>query len=142
MTDLLTAIEAAIDKDVEAALHAQHPWEMGDPEQLRQLPDRGIRWHSNYERVHEIHGGQTPILTTVERANYAAAYHIARHDPARVLRQARAHRLILAEHQLLTASSDLFRDGSGGLGDCACCRYPWPCDTVRHLADGYGIEVT
>lgn len=109
MTDLLTAIEAAISEDERAASGEARCWETGS-----RWENQPVRW----------------------------VHHAQRWPTARVLRQAQAHRHILAEHPQLTASSDLFRDGSGGLGDCACCRYPWPCATVRHLADGYGIEVT
>ena len=60
------------------------------------------------------------------------AVHIARHDPARVLRQCAALRLILTEH-----------DRTPG-GHCSVCRefdyrrdydaVAWPCPTVRAVA--------
>lgn len=57
--------------------------------------------------------------------------HIARHDPARVLREVAADRVILGEHQ---------EAESGGY--CELCYYGygggnWPCPTVRALLTVY-----
>ena len=71
----------------------------------------------------------------------ADARHIARHDPARVLREIAAKRAIVAAHHPETPSKyghDVLR--------CAVCQTergvwaedrhadPWPCLTLRHLA--------
>ena len=69
------------------------------------------------------------------------AQHIALHDPAAVLRRVAADRQILAEH-------------ANDSGDCAACgrpseetnsrgfaffaEVPWPCRTVRLLAEAWG----
>ena len=65
-----------------------------------------------------------------------AAEHIARHDPARVLREVEAGRTILAEH----FAEDRGESLPGA--DCGVCYYigtpgspaGWPCRTLRALA--------
>jgi hypothetical protein len=54
--------------------------------------------------------------------------HIARHDPARVLRQVAAMRKILDIHGLET-------DPCGGAGLSS----EWPCSSALALAEAYGI---
>ena len=56
------------------------------------------------------------------------AHHIARHDPARVLREVEAKRAILDHHVPVR------HEGRKMCGSClGVCTY-WPCPTVRHLA--------
>lgn len=72
--------------------------------------------------------------------------HAALHDPAAVLRRVAADRKVLAEHQP--------GDNESGIYDTECSRcwdldwtidrsgaygaMPWPCPTVRALAEGWG----
>ena len=70
--------------------------------------------------------------------------HIARHDPARVLREVKAKRAIVAMHRLVFED---YRDGDGmerSSADCAKCgtdgRYTsdtYPCNTLRQIAAVY-----
>lgn len=70
--------------------------------------------------------------------------HIARHDPKRILAMVAAHREILELH---TAAGQLPAT-AGGWYYCTTCgsgeayEYPteWPCQTIKSLAKGYGIE--
>lgn len=61
------------------------------------------------------------------------AQHIARHDPARVLREVEAKRAIAAEH-----SAHYPREGSPYIDPaqlrCDIDHQEWPCKTVRALA--------
>jgi hypothetical protein len=79
----------------------------------------------------------------------AASRHIAHNDPVIVLRRCAADRAILALHQVAgracTGDPDLptaWRDYCGTCGSGEPNEYPtwWPCDTLRALAEGYGIE--
>jgi hypothetical protein len=76
--------------------------------------------------------------------DFANALHIARHDPARVLREVEAKRKIIDRHHPETYSfaevgdaGDRFERSVIG---CAQCTYdgldpePWPCADVRDLA--------
>ena len=73
---------------------------------------------------------------------HAQAMHIARHDPARVLREAGAKRKILAYH---APEFTDYRDGDGierGTYECTECDPGgspdnWPCRTMRALAAVY-----
>lgn len=68
------------------------------------------------------------------RIGGAYGQHIARHDPARVLLQVAAHRKMLELH-----------DQSETHGDFTYCRAcgttARPCETLRALAEAYGIEI-
>ena len=75
--------------------------------------------------------GAPHLLTRGHRALAEKHRHIALHDPARVLREVKAKRKILAAHEK--------SDG----GYCELCYYgygggSWPCPTVRALAAVYG----
>lgn len=73
----------------------------------------------------------------IQRARNELAAHIARHDPARVLREVAAKRAILARHKPL----------QGVYGSCcAWCsddvdaprlNKPWPCEDVRDLVTAW-----
>lgn len=77
------------------------------------------------------------FIGRLECHSYRCAHDI-RHDPKRVLRQVDAHRKILDEHRRTSA------------GNCEVCReydfaydynpVPWPCPTIRALADIYNPE--
>jgi len=115
----LTAFLAArLDEDEAAAraASAPSPWKAAEHE-----ADSWIVTDATSEPL--IYDEGTPDLLE--------AAHIARHDPARVLREVAAKRAILAEHQ---------EAASGGY--CELCYYgygggSWPCPTVRALASVY-----
>jgi len=66
--------------------------------------------------------------------------HIARHDPARVLREVAAKRAIAADHAAGHAPNIGPHKGRpccrscGALDDDPYLAEPWPCDTIRALA--------
>ncbi|MEU4296400.1 DUF6221 family protein [Kitasatospora aureofaciens] len=60
--------------------------------------------------------------------------HIAQWDPAAVLRRIAADRQILDQHQPVWA------DACTTCGTAEEYPVPWPCQTVRLLAEGYGWE--
>lgn len=73
--------------------------------------------------------------------NRADAEHIARHDPARVLREVAAKRAILAEHKHAPATERSTDDFGCEIcaydrGDCVLYGWGW-CKTVRLLAAPY-----
>ncbi len=150
MDELITFLRARLDEDERtahktAALCGCHPeapsWSFDDkatdgriivdndphPDIKRRL---GRRWNGTYEGMF-------------------AAVHVARHDPARVLRDVKAKREIVDEHQ--PANPDAVpREGEPGWPDrpwfyCKTCgsgeanEYPttWPCRTLRLLALPY-----
>jgi Family of unknown function (DUF6221) len=119
MSDALAAFYAARLDDDEAAAKAaaaSGPWYWAEP---RTYPQR------------------------IARAEEAA--HIARHDPARVLREVAAKRAILAEHEAIYPA--VGRADGGGIPDpegvvsvfayCHVCDEDAPCSTLRHLAAVY-----
>ncbi|OLE25887.1 MAG: hypothetical protein AUG44_14735 [Actinobacteria bacterium 13_1_20CM_3_71_11] len=80
----------------------------------------------------------TPLRTPI-------AVHVARHDPAAVLRRCAADRKILAAHEHETA---LIAFGGSSFGCVVCSPDYGPgvqplgwCDTIKALAEGYGLEV-
>jgi hypothetical protein len=113
MTELIAKIRAALDEDERAATEAL----------LLAVDNRG-EWTYAERRVT---GG--PGLLIVGHIPANRGRHIARHDPARVLRQVAAMRKILDIHGLET-------DPCGGAGLSS----EWPCSTVLALAEAYGIE--
>lgn len=62
--------------------------------------------------------------------------HIANNDPARVLKQVAAMRLVLAEHERHTLSDDRVYCSacSCSFDSPVCDAEPWPCPTLRALA--------
>jgi uncharacterized protein DUF6221 len=73
------------------------------------------------------------VADSMIEVDTSAAGHIARHDPARVLREVTAKRTILAEH---------YRMEDGVCNSCSgVFMQAWPCPTVRALAAVYGEEV-
>jgi hypothetical protein len=57
-----------------------------------------------------------------------AAEHIARHDPARVLREVAAKRKILDHHKPVR------HEGRTMCHSCLGAEISWPCQTLQHLA--------
>lgn len=77
----------------------------------------------------------------VDEACDACAGHMVRHEPAAVMRRCQADRKIVALH--CVSSDSLSRP------ECRTCVGNWttetgedyPCETLRALAEGYGLEV-
>lgn len=138
MDDLIAFLRARLDEDkaVARAVEVPHDWHPGpgddDPEWA---PEELVcmwppEFHTSYEEDKHWRG-----LTT-ESAELAA--HIARHDPARVLREVEAKRRIVECHEPWTAAN----------GDIICGRCGrehidgrpgghFPCQTLRLLALRY-----
>lgn len=120
MTDLHAEIEAAIAEDERLAQHAvEGPWDVVEMADFTY----GIWSHATGFSGEDDHLATANVVPDAE--------HIARHDPASVLRQTAALRQILELHR----------------PHCLICDprtiavEPFYCPTFRALADGYGIEV-
>ena len=115
MTDLLAFLTARLDEDEAAAKAA---W--------------GVEWDWRY--VAQPFG---------ERPSIAHTVHIARHDPARVLREVEAKRAILAEHGPANGGRDSDRCrvctaiAHTGVGHTDARRFRAPCPTLLILAAIY-----
>ena len=92
--DITEFLKARLDEDEAAAAAASDgpwvPW--------RGRPGLGLR-HLEYGVM--LPGQGAGSLAAIAAASRADAEHIARHDPARVLREVEAKRAILAEHRSL-----------------------------------------
>lgn len=80
-----------------------------------------------------IPGGGPHLALSADEVGMAVAGHIARHDPARVLREVVAIRQVVGLHE---DSGDY---GSLGPGPCSSCSgaEDWPCATLLALATGW-----
>lgn len=127
MNDLIEFLRARLDEDaaVVRALTVPHEWHTGpgdDPEWTSE--ELVCMWppefHTPYEQ--DKHWRGLPV------SGPELAAHVARHDPARVLREVEAKRQILEAH-------------GGDLGPqvmfCPHCEHDTPCPTVRLLAAVY-----
>lgn len=108
--DLIAFVTARLDEDEAAAKAATSgDWYATGEDIL--IRGRGPHWDG----------------ACVANASGADGEHVARHDPARALREVEAKRAILALH------------GNGNVPDsCSYCHDAWPCRTVRFLAAVYG----
>lgn len=86
------------------------------------------------------HVGPLPgfAISYADEVPVGVGEHIAYWDPARVLKQCRAHREILRHH---TVSARILASGEE-LPACRICRWgdlahPWPCPTIRALASNW-----
>ncbi|MFF1833451.1 DUF6221 family protein [Streptomyces sp. NPDC058231] len=101
MDDLVTFLLARLDEDEQAALDAS--WDGYD----------SGRWTAHH---HEQHDGQWVVIDCHDKAvtgvdaqvanDAAVAHHIARHDPARVLQEIGARRVILVEYATMCRLRD------------------------------------
>ncbi len=134
--ELIERLRAAIDETEEVALAAAG------------LGASGRNWRRDLISCVEdadggliVYGEGTP---TRERAD-----HIARHDPASVLRMVTAHRKILELHVSNPLTQDMVRISDGTpVATCISCGgwyamktgTEWPCATLLALAEVYSIE--
>ena len=115
--DLIAFLNARLDEDEAAAKKSHY---------------EGQRWLTEEEGVY-----RWPTDELVHSADRKAdARHIARFDPARVLREVAAKRAIIAEH------GPSRQDGSRcrvctAIADGGATRFRAPCPTLRHLAAAY-----
>ncbi|WP_333742672.1 DUF6221 family protein [Streptomyces ardesiacus] len=128
MDDLVQWLRAQLDDDERTARAAtEGPWSVDDDSYAEAIyaADRrttvvaGGRW-----------GGEASVFESTEDA-----LHIARHDPARVLREIDAKRRLIALHRELEDPQEM-------QDYCATCevtgKYPeYPCKTLRLLALPY-----
>lgn len=146
MDNLIAFIKARLEEDEAAAKKAvPGPWRWADWTAMFGTleQERNTLEHSPgsppFPAVAERDRETTRVLRLedpleIDPDQEASAEHIARHDPARVLREVEAKRAIVAAHQ----------PGSSG-GPCSVCIAdrrswqddwcpdPWPCETVRKL---------
>lgn len=115
--DLVAFLRARLDDDERGAnLASPGPWHLN--------PEQDEVW-----AVDDIEVATAFALSSNQQRN--TARHIARHDPARVLREVEAKRRIIEQHP---CDDDGFcGDGIGLVG----CKWAWPCPTVRLLALPY-----
>ncbi|MEP7739770.1 DUF6221 family protein [Nocardioides sp. 31GB23] len=107
-------------------------------------------WRAAYGRqVETARGGH--LVTPEDEHSYstdptdAVGEHIARHDPARVLREVEAKRAIVEAHEdLRRVVEDWSHPDADGMGlvlvdggECAGCGETSPCTTLRHLSSIY-----
>ena len=156
VSDLAGFVAARLDEDVaEAKLAAREggTWTQVDP-----VREPGRIESLGDVVVYDESLGDVVVYDEGSPDEYQAA-HIARHDPARVLREVDAKRKILAEHpvdaDLLAWSlgaAEVVAGRASPLSRCMRCTVPlpdacededqyerveWPCPTVRALAAVY-----
>lgn len=118
MIDIVAFITARLDEDELAALAAPGPqWDGGDG-YLGVVDGQDLVW-----------GNHTEGYIDAE-----ASTHIARHDPARVLRDVEANRRLLDLHG---QSEPDGHDGSGYRFACSHCDQTVPCASLRLLGAPY-----
>ena len=134
MSDLVAFLRARLGEDEAGAREAADgdsgQWFMGDKWNVYRAED---------EARYDLEPGPDEHRLVVYGNVEPQSEHIARHDPARVLREVEAGRAILAEHQPVW---DDYVDGDGierATHECETCRPPgtpdnWPCQTIRALA--------
>jgi len=136
---LVEFLEARLDEDeavARAAIptlgRAKHELPDGPPYfEWVQVPGDGV-WRADYRTVEGI---GFEIYDEGGHGDEEAA-HIARHDPARVLREVEAKRAILAEHERVGETCETCSDTYHGF-DCEGWEEPYPCPTLRALAAVY-----
>lgn len=133
---LVEAIRAQLDADEQLARAAVIPAHDG-PDAYKPHPELAV-WR--YAPGGEVEYVSTPEMLLHEYAetfrvtcdsegilpavDESVGPHIARHDPARVLRLVAAHREILELH-------------AEAYEACRACGGYYPCPTIRHLASAY-----
>lgn len=126
MSDLVSRLLAAIEQTEEDARDASTrsaEWSVADhvaPPWGQEPPDDAI-----------LAAGKPIARMNTEYGGCLAASHVARNDPAAVLRRTAADRRTLERHS---------RD-KGPMAFCAHEMVPWPCEDFRDLAARYGLSV-
>lgn len=118
--DLVAFIEARLAEDQAAAEAIDVPDWRAESSWMSEL----IEPLPSQKRLYD---GQFPLITAEDVA------HIARHDPARVLRDVAAKRRTLGRHQRLPDP----RVGYDLPSICGLCDSEWPCPEVLDLAAPY-----
>jgi predicted NAD-dependent protein-ADP-ribosyltransferase YbiA (DUF1768 family) len=131
MNDFATFLRARLDEDEALAREApEGPWHIGNAVD----PTKTCN-------VHTFPGARL----VADGLNWLVAEHIARHNPARVLRDIEARRALLAlhePHQQPGRYSDV-NDRATWMTCCSMCQVDmvqegdWPCETLRLLALSY-----
>jgi hypothetical protein len=118
MTDLVEFLEARLDDDEATA---------------KAMPFEG-EWSVRLEGAwQKVMAGSLPVASGAD----VVLPHIARHDPARVLRKVEAKRRIIARHALRHVTG-FDPDGmEHDSQECTECVEDWPCPTLRLLALPY-----
>jgi len=173
MDDLIAFLRARLDEDEQWALAASRPYPYADG--APGVPESGVRWQwvegPDWEptrpdpAVREFvaepgvscnlvsvetwpSSGRLmprPVATEIIEMDSAAAGHIVRHDPARVLREVAAKRGELADHTLHDDGESCRRCVVWGVqlsldpgpAPAVAARVPFPCPTLRRLALPY-----
>lgn len=132
MTDIVAFLTARYDEDERDARATMEPGETG-------------AWAFVQARDGElkvIDGLGWTVADWLDGQPWPVGPHIARHDPARVLRKVAAERAILAAHDTVEVPNI---EDTGRINACTTCgetqdhwyATPWPCDTLKHLAAVY-----
>lgn len=74
-----------------------------------------------------LYDGTDPVVM-VSMPSEPLAFHIARHDPARVLAEVAAKRALVEEHGIESSEQEYCK---------ICDTLTWPCGTLRYLAAVY-----
>lgn len=137
MSDLVEFLRARLAEDEEAARAATlGPWRH-DPNKHHHIVGTPLF----EEAVFAGPRGADAVCVagtgeTGDQQSMRDARHIARHDPARVLRQIETTRRIIDEHQ--PERNYVYRDdGTRACGTCGDGTFEWPCLTLRLLALPY-----
>lgn len=131
MTDIVEFLEARLAED-EALAHATTEYQPID-----EWDAVGVEDAENPEIARKC--WTVVEIAMPRRSNQAARSlmtHIAHHDPARVLREVKAKRSILAEHTDDEGQCARCLD-SDGITYLGAYTAPWPCPTLRALAAVY-----
>jgi Family of unknown function (DUF6221) len=122
MDDLIAFLAARLDEDEAAAKAAQAP-----------SPWKAAVHESDHWIVTDATG--EPLIYDEGTPSLEEAAHIARHDPARVLRDVAAKRAILAEHGPASGGRDADRCRvCTAVHDGHATRFRAPCPTLLFLA--------
>ena len=150
MTDLVAFLRARLNEDEAMAMAATPgPWwavqgKHEDDGKLRLVKASDPA----YPTEDPIYAGSAQrvawsVTSDPDEGEQANLRHIARHDPARVLREVEAKRAILGLHRpewhdFINADGD--DRTSSDCAECSTHGLPdrWPCPTLRHLAAVYG----
>jgi hypothetical protein len=127
-------LRARLDEDEAAARAcADNDGNLGwfDSPVMASLGDHTIRTDGNrpVARIREVDSRGDDEVPRILDGD-AVAIHVARHDPARVLREAAAKRAILARHIYILRRR-------GWQGTCRFDNHHWPCADVVDLAAVY-----